>query len=214
MLISRSKTGYLRRNKAGFCAIHCHTRPFMLSNNPGYLQSASLSTGTRAWLCRTQWCCSDLSTMGCSAWEASLSNILWSGGCSEWSSSARAALHLWRRRAWSPASHMTCWFLSVCTRDCRMLATASWRSSACWNERKTTCNFRRDKLRKPLCKNNQRETTLGNQYTKSTVLSCVCTLQGQWTPASPSFLKIKGRHLRETNEVKLTQNDFYQTFPT
>lgn len=131
MLISRSKTGYLRRNKAGFCAIHCHTRPFMLSNNLGYLQSASLSTGTRAWLCRTQWCRSDLSTMGCSAWEASLSNILWSGGCSEWSSSARAALHLWRRRAWSPASHMTCWFLSVCTRDCRMLATASWRSSAC-----------------------------------------------------------------------------------
>lgn len=150
MLISRSKTGYLRRNKAGFCAIHCHTRPFMLSNNLGYLQSASLSTGTRAWLCRTQWCRSDLSTMGCSAWEASLSNILWSGGCSEWSSSARAALHLWRRRAWSPASHMTCWFLSVCTRDCRMLATASWRSSACWKERRT-CNFRRDKLRKPLC---------------------------------------------------------------
>jgi len=99
MLISRSKTGYLRRNKAGFCAIHCHTRPFMLSNNPGYLQSASLSTGTRAWLCRTQWCRSDLSTMGCSAWEASLSNILWSGGCSEWSSSARAALHLCRSRA-------------------------------------------------------------------------------------------------------------------
>lgn len=72
-----------------------------------------------------------LNTIGCSAWEASLSNILWSGGCNEWSSSARAALHRCRSRAWSPASHMTCWFLSVCTRDCRILATASWRSSAC-----------------------------------------------------------------------------------
>lgn len=80
--------------------------------------------------------------------------------------------------------------------------------------KKNNMQLQKGQTEETLMQNNQRETTLGNQYTKCTVLSCVCTLQGQWTPASPSFLKIKGRRLRETNEVKLTQNDFYQTFPT
>lgn len=124
-LINRSKTVYLIRNKIGSHEItttqgHLCSLPIRaIYSQPATVQAAGLSsTGLQCYL-------SDLNTIGCSACEASLSNILWSGGCSEWSSSARAALHLCRSRAWSPASHMTCWFLSVCTRDCRILATAS-----------------------------------------------------------------------------------------
>lgn len=126
----------------------------MLSTNPSHLWPTT-AQAPRLISTRLQCCLSDLNTMGCSAWEASLSNILWSGGCSEWSSSARAVLHLCRSRAWSPASHMTCWFLSVCTRDCRILATASWRSSACW-KRKSGGQLEKTQTemantRKPLC---------------------------------------------------------------
>lgn len=119
----------------------------------------------------------DLNTMGCRAWEASLSNILWSGGCKEWSSSARAALHLCRSRAWSPASHMTCWFLSVCTRDCRMLATASCRSSACCKRKQhrawESANWG-GKYKKGFIHNHRKETTISNKFRKLTILKYTC----------------------------------------
>lgn len=77
-----------------------------------------------------------LSAIGCRACEASLSNILCSGGCRGWSSSLRAWLQRCNSRWWRQASHNTCWFLSLFTRSCRMLATASCRSRACWEEKK------------------------------------------------------------------------------
>lgn len=140
--LNRSEMVYLRKCKTGFCAITttqgrlCSLTIQAIYSQPATMQAQGLSSAG------VQWHLSDLSTIGCRAWEASLSNILWSGGCREWSSSARAALHLCRSRAWSPASHMTCWFRSVCTRDCRILATASWRSSACWKKGKSIFKLR------------------------------------------------------------------------
>lgn len=169
------------RNKMGSHAItttqgHLCSLPIRaIYSQPATAQAAGLSST------RLQCYLPDLNTIGCSAWEASLSNILWSGGCSEWSSSARAALHLCRSRAWSPASHMTCWFLSVCTRDCRILATASWRSSACWKEEKQATwedtNWE-GKQKEALMHNNEKETTISNKYTKCPILKymCVCVL--------------------------------------
>lgn len=73
-----------------------------------------------------------LSAIGCRACEASLSNILCSGGCRGWSSSPRAWLQRSSSRWWRQASHSTCWFLSLFTRSWRMLATANCKSRACW----------------------------------------------------------------------------------
>lgn len=80
-----------------------------------------------------------LSAIGCRACEASLSNILCSGGCSGWSSSPRAWLQRCNSRWWRQASHNTCWFLSLFTRSWRMLATASCKSRACCRQKTELC---------------------------------------------------------------------------
>lgn len=81
-----------------------------------------------------------LSAIGCSACEASLSNILCSGGCNGWSSSPKAWLQRCSSRWWRQASHRTCWFRSLFTRSCSMLATASCRSKACYRDKRRMCN--------------------------------------------------------------------------
>lgn len=74
--LNRSEMVYLRKCKTGFCAITttqgrlCSLTIQAIYSQPATMQAQGLSSAG------VQWHLSDLSTIGCRAWEASLSNIL------------------------------------------------------------------------------------------------------------------------------------------